>query len=701
MARRIGSRYVALKVLGRGASGTVWAGEGPEGPVAIKLLREDLASDEVLVARFVQERTALVSLDHPGIVGIHDLVVDGSDLALVMDLVDGPDLRTRLEKERVLTPAMAAAVCADVAEGLSAAHAEGVIHRDVKPENVLLDTAHGQVRAKLTDFGIARLVDAPRRTRATRIIGTPDYLAPEIIEGLQPTAAVDVYALGTVLYELLTGWTPFGGGHPGAVLRRHVTEPVPGIPGLPAPVAEVLAACLSKAPAARLTAREVGERLRAAQPALAGLPRFDVPAPDGGGHPDRGETPPPLPAGVVPLVSGAEPDATRDTHTNLARPTFAAPPIAPSRRRSTHRKRRNRTAAVVGTVLVLVVAGGTGWWLLGKDDESPKKQEPVGSTVSPSGGPAAAPAAVPPPASSDSGDRAARVPVWDKWTQLPAAPVLLVGGPGAARPADAQTYVVQRDGTGQPWYSAGDGAKFGDWQKLPAFKTAEDLAVTAPGPGRVDVLAVGAADRLLYRCSFADGGWGDWTRVDTKTRITGAPAATGNGDRLEVVVRSGDALMYGTLAGANWTGFTKVHKAGIIEQAPALTSSVPGTMEAFVVRAGDHALLHVTFAAGDWREPLRVGTFAAGGRPATAWTPTGGLAVVVPELGGRPGQGQTGTTPGSAGHLVGAVSLDDEWRPVSLDATAPDGVAAVAATPDRVDVYVRTQNGRVQVAVPA
>ncbi|HSA52052.1 MAG TPA: serine/threonine-protein kinase, partial [Yinghuangia sp.] len=255
MARRIGSRYVALKVLGRGASGTVWAGEGPEGPVAIKLLREDLASDEVLVARFVQERTALVSLDHPGIVGIHDLVVDGVDLALVMDLVNGPDLRTRLERERVLKPALAAAICADVADGLSAAHAEGVIHRDVKPENILLDTAYGQIRARLTDFGIARLVDAPRRTRATRIIGTPDYLAPEIIEGLQPTAAVDVYALGTVLYELLTGWTPFGGGHPGAVLRRHVTEPVPGIPGLPAPVAEVLASCLSKAPAARLTAR--------------------------------------------------------------------------------------------------------------------------------------------------------------------------------------------------------------------------------------------------------------------------------------------------------------------------------------------------------------------------------------------------------------------------------------------------------------
>ncbi|WP_308268686.1 protein kinase domain-containing protein [Yinghuangia soli] len=687
MARRIGSRYVALKILGRGASGTVWAGEGPEGPVAIKLLREDLASDEVLVARFVQERTALVSLDHPAIVGIHDLVVDGSDLALVMDLVDGPDLRTRLEKERVLSPAMAAAICADVAEGLSAAHAEGVIHRDVKPENVLLDTAYGQVRAKLTDFGIARLVDAPRRTRATRIIGTPDYLAPEIIEGLQPTAAVDVYALGTVLYELLTGWTPFGGGHPGAVLRRHVTEPVPGIPGLPAPVADVLAACLSKAPAARLTAREVGERLRAALPALAGLPRFDVPAPDGGGHPDRGETPPPLPAGVVPLVSGTEMDASRDTHTNLARPTFPAPPIAASRRRTTHRKRRGRAVAVLSAAAVLVVAGA-GWWIAGRGDDKPAEQQPVGATQSP---PASAPAqGAGTPASTGAGDRAARIPVWDKWAQLPVAPVLLVGAPAAAQPAGAATYVVQRDGAGQPWFSTGDGVKFSDWQKLPVFKAAEDLAVTAPAAGRVDVLAVGAADRFLYRCSFADGRWGEWTRVDAKTKVAGAPAASGTGDRLDVLVRSGDDLMHGTLAGANWSGFRKVHQGGIVEQAPALTAGAPGapgTLDAFVVRAGDHALLHMTLAGGDWREPERVGTFAAGGRPAAAWTPGGGLAVVVPDTSGR---------------LTGAVAMAGAWQPATLSAPAElpaqEGAAAVGSAPGRVDLYLRGPNGRVQVA---
>ncbi|NYV78985.1 protein kinase, partial [Streptomyces sp. UH6] len=167
MARKIGSRYTAHQILGRGSAGTVWLGEGPDGPVAVKLLREDLSSDEELVGRFVGERTALLGLEHPRIVSVRDLVVDGNDLALVMDLVRGTDLRTRLERERRLAPEAAVAVVADVADALAAAHAAGVVHRDVKPENVLLDmdgplgpgNAHP---ALLTDFGVAKLIDAPR-----------------------------------------------------------------------------------------------------------------------------------------------------------------------------------------------------------------------------------------------------------------------------------------------------------------------------------------------------------------------------------------------------------------------------------------------------------------------------------------------------------------------------------------------------------
>ncbi|MFD8001420.1 serine/threonine-protein kinase [Streptomyces mirabilis] len=398
MARKIGSRYTAHQILGRGSAGTVWLGEGPEGPVAIKLLREDLASDQELVGRFVQERTALLGLDHPHVVAVRDLVVDGNDLALVMDLVRGTDLRTRLDRERRLAPEAAVAIVADVADGLAAAHAAGVVHRDVKPENVLLDMQGplgpgGSHPALLTDFGVAKLIDSPRRTRATKIIGTPDYLAPEIIEGLPPRAAVDIYALATVLYELLAGFTPFGGGHPGAVLRRHVTETVVPLPGIPEELWQLIVQCLAKAPASRLRASELGARLREQLPLLAGMPPLDVDEPDGESAedvPEGGETAEPtVPAsrvrrGAVPLVPGAAPDSNRDTHTSMrvpgpdelaggARGTARVPraagaPRPGSARHRASARRRRITLGVAGAVLVAAV--GVGTWLATSGDDA-------------------------------------------------------------------------------------------------------------------------------------------------------------------------------------------------------------------------------------------------------------------------------------------------------------------------------------------
>ncbi|MEU0576351.1 serine/threonine-protein kinase [Streptomyces griseoincarnatus] len=399
MARRIGSRYTAHQILGRGSAGTVWLGEGPEGPVAIKLLREDLSSDQELVGRFVQERTALLGLEHPHVVSVRDLVVDGNDLALVMDLVRGTDLRTRLDRERRLAPEAAVAIAADVADGLAAAHAAGVVHRDVKPENVLLDMQGplgpgGSHRALLTDFGVAKLIDTPRRTRASKIIGTPDYLAPEIVEGLPPRAAVDIYALATVLYELLAGFTPFGGGHPGAVLRRHVTETVVPLPGIPDELWQLLVQCLAKAPASRLRASELAARLRELLPLLAGMPPLDVDEPDtdeaeevadelSGTAPAAGQ--PVRRRGAVPLVPGARPsDSNRDTHTSMrvpapdelaggARGTARAPRAAGAPRPGSARnravtRRRRLTLAVAATLLT---AAGVATWLTTTDDTPP------------------------------------------------------------------------------------------------------------------------------------------------------------------------------------------------------------------------------------------------------------------------------------------------------------------------------------------
>ncbi|MFC0602149.1 serine/threonine-protein kinase [Streptomyces palmae] len=426
MSRKIGSRYTAHQILGRGSVGTVWLGEGPEGPVAIKLLREELASDQELVGRFVQERAALLGLDHPNVVGVRDLVVDGNDLALVMDLVRGTDLRTRLERERRLAPEAAVAIVAGVADGLAAAHAAGIVHRDVKPENVLLDMQGplgpgGAHPALLTDFGIARLVDSPNRVApttsgrtTTRVIGTPDYLAPEIIEGLPPRASVDVYALATVLYELLAGFTPFGGGHPGAVLRRHVTETVAPLPGVPDELWQLLVQCLAKAPASRLRASELAARLRELLPSLAGYPPLDIDEPeeDGpaaggyeagqdGGHPaDPAGRPPADPSGrgparrrgAVPLVPGAVPDSNRETHTSMRVPDAdelaggahgtARTPRAAGQRRAGSARNRTVSAAVrrrrvrLGAAAAAVVAiAGLGYLAFGGDDggEQPKE----------------------------------------------------------------------------------------------------------------------------------------------------------------------------------------------------------------------------------------------------------------------------------------------------------------------------------------
>ncbi|WP_435612529.1 serine/threonine-protein kinase [Streptomyces sp. bgisy159] len=412
MARKIGSRYTAHQILGRGSAGTVWLGEGPEGPVAIKLLREDLASDEELVGRFVQERTALLGLDHPNVVSVRDLVVDGNDLALIMDLVRGTDLRTRLDRDRRLAPEAAVAIAADVAEALAAAHAAGVVHRDVKPENILLDMQGplgpgGSHHALLTDFGVAKLIDIPKRTRTTKIIGTPDYLAPEIVEGLPPRAAVDIYALATVLYELLAGFTPFGGGHPGAVLRRHVTESVAPLPGIPDELWQLVIQCLAKAPASRLRASELAARLRELLPLLAGIPPLDVDEPDpeaddDSEDPDRtaAPTPPSAPRarrGAVPLVPGARPDSNRDTHTSMRvpapdelaggahgtarvpRPT-GAPRPGSARARAAARRRRI-TLTVAGTALAAAL--GVGAWLATSDDGSTDQPENGTTTSAP------------------------------------------------------------------------------------------------------------------------------------------------------------------------------------------------------------------------------------------------------------------------------------------------------------------------------
>ncbi|MGV9355213.1 serine/threonine-protein kinase [Streptomyces misionensis] len=273
--RPVGSKYLLEEPLGRGATGTVWrarqretAGEEAAVPgqpgetVAIKVLKEELASDPDIVMRFLRERSVLLRLTHPNIVRVRDLVVEGELLALVMDLVDGPDLHRYLRENGPLTPVAAALLTAQIADALAASHADGVVHRDLKPANVLLKQQDGEMHPMLTDFGIARLADSPGLTRTQEFVGTPAYVAPESAEGRPQTSAVDVYGAGILLYELVTGRPPFSGGTSLEVLHQHLSAEPRRPSTVPDPLWTVIERCLRKNPGERPSAENLARGLR-------------------------------------------------------------------------------------------------------------------------------------------------------------------------------------------------------------------------------------------------------------------------------------------------------------------------------------------------------------------------------------------------------------------------------------------------------
>ncbi|MGW2866031.1 serine/threonine-protein kinase [Streptomyces sp. NPDC001205] len=273
--RPVGSKYLLEEPLGRGATGTVWrarqretagseasvAGQ-PGETVAIKVLKEELANDADVVMRFLRERSVLLRLRHDNIVRTRDLVVEGDLLALVMDLVDGPDLHRYIRENGPLTPVAASLLTAQIADALAASHADGVVHRDLKPANVLLDERDGAMHPMLTDFGIARLADSPGLTRTHEFVGTPAYVAPESAEGRPQTSAVDIYGAGILLYELVTGRPPFAGGTALEVLHRHLSEEPRRPTTVPAPLWTVIERCLSKDPERRPSAENLARGLR-------------------------------------------------------------------------------------------------------------------------------------------------------------------------------------------------------------------------------------------------------------------------------------------------------------------------------------------------------------------------------------------------------------------------------------------------------
>jgi len=223
------AKYELLEEIGHGGMATVYRARdrrlGRE--VAIKLIHRHLRDSSDVAERFAREATAVAMLRHPGIVEVYDVSdLDEAEQYLVVELIRGPTLRERL-RSGPLPPEVAVAVAIEVAAGLEHAHRQGVIHRDVKPENVLIELpAAGEggertpLRMKLTDFGIAKLLDAQGVTSTGQVLGSPAHMAPEQIEGAAVDARTDVFALGVLLYEAMVGSLPFPGDHPAQVLRR-------------------------------------------------------------------------------------------------------------------------------------------------------------------------------------------------------------------------------------------------------------------------------------------------------------------------------------------------------------------------------------------------------------------------------------------------------------------------------------------------
>jgi DNA-binding beta-propeller fold protein YncE len=277
---RLGTRLAGYQIqalLGRGGMGVVYLAEqlGPRRPVALKLLSATVATGEAFRERFLRESELAAAIDHPNVLPVYDAGETDGVLWIAMRYVDGIDLAALLHRDGPLAPEGALAIGGPVAGALDAAHARGLVHRDVKPANILLAMEDGAVtQAYLADFGLTRRVGGARGlTVSGQVLGTIDYVAPEQVEGGPIDGRADQYSLGCVLFECLTGVVPFRGDSELAVLWAHVHDPPPRIrdhrPELPAALDEVIGRALAKAPGDRYPS--CAAMVAAAQAALTGV----------------------------------------------------------------------------------------------------------------------------------------------------------------------------------------------------------------------------------------------------------------------------------------------------------------------------------------------------------------------------------------------------------------------------------------------
>lgn len=253
--------YRLLRVLGQGATGTVWEATWEGRRVAIKVLSPTVMADPEFIGRFEREFDVARRFNHPRLVTCQALGQVKDTYYIAMDYLPGGSLRTRLDQGRP-TVAEAVRYSLQIAQGLEHAHAMGVVHRDLKPDNVMLD-ADGSLA--LADFGLARATDSKTITVTGSVMGTPAYIAPELLCGNKATGASDVYALGIMLFEMLSGRLPFNYSDTMKLLSAHLSESVPPLDSeIPENLRQLVADLLAKEPLQRPSAAQVVKRLKAA-----------------------------------------------------------------------------------------------------------------------------------------------------------------------------------------------------------------------------------------------------------------------------------------------------------------------------------------------------------------------------------------------------------------------------------------------------
>lgn len=352
-ARTVGRRYRLVERIGAGGMGEVWRADDTllGRPVAVKALRPERAADPEFLARFRAEARWAGRLHHPGVASVLDYGEDDGAPWLVLELVEGEALSGLLRREGRLSAARTVDVVAQAAAALQAAHAGGLVHRDVKPGNLLV-RPDGAV--KVTDFGVATTAergDGDPLTRTGTLLGTVGYLSPEQAAGSPATAASDLYALGVVAYECLAGHRPFAGDNPVSVALQHLRDAPPPLPAdVPADVAALVLRTLAKDPADRpATAGELGREAAALRDRLGDLPA-PVVVPPAGAHADDPAT---RALSVVdPYPAGSGP-ATRVVASPLGHR-----PASPRRRRA--RWLVPALTALLGLVGVAVAASSSG-----------------------------------------------------------------------------------------------------------------------------------------------------------------------------------------------------------------------------------------------------------------------------------------------------------------------------------------------------